>query len=511
MKKQILILVLGIFLLGNVLAIDSSYCCEKTTTGAWCQNAPEQDCATGFKKAPTSCDATAYCKLGTCYDSQEGTCMENTPQQVCQDSGGVWAETTPEETPQCQLGCCLIGDQAAFVTQVRCKRLASLYGLEINFQANIQSELQCIASATSDVKGACVFEEDFERTCRFTTKRECQSMGATGNSSEFHEDYLCSAESLNADCGPSDKTTCVESRDEVYFLDSCGNLANIYDASKYKDKEYWSKIYRKDESCNPSDNNANSKDCGNCDYFLGSTCKIYERGQDKSKPKYGDNICRDLSCEHDGKKYEHGETWCASSLGTGKISPDSTDSDLEKENLPGSRYFRMVCYNNEVSVEPCADFRQEVCIQDSLNGFSTAACRVNQWQDCYSQTKKKDCENFDRRDCQWIPGIELANVETDEKGACVPLFSPGFNFWETTSESESTCDLATKECLVVYEKSLTGKEKCVDGCECLEPDWEEKMNRACVSLGDCGSKKNFIGVQGWHNESAISSKDKDDD
>jgi len=391
MKKLFILIILGIFLVSGVYAVgEVSYCCEKTTSGAWCQNAPIEKCDESFNKAPTSCEATSYCRMGCCYDSQEGTCMENTPQKVCENSGGVWEDNANCDIPQCKLGCCLIGNQAAFVTQTRCKRLSSLYGLEIDFRTNIGSEMECIASATSQVKGACVFERDYEKTCLFLTKKECLEMSGSGNSSiKFHKDYLCSAETLGTNCGPTEETTCVKGRDEVYFVDSCGNLANIYDASKIKDKNYWSKVYSKDESCAPSSSNANSASCGNCDYYLGSTCKKYKRGDDKVKPNYGDNICRDLSCEYEGKKYSHGETWCAQAKGI-------------KDNLPGSRHFRLVCYNGDVSVEPCADFRQEVCLESDIEGFRTAACRANMWQDCVAQTNAKDCNNQDKRDCKWI-------------------------------------------------------------------------------------------------------------
>ncbi len=456
-----------------------SYCCEKTVNNAWCQNAPQDKCDSSYRKVPTSCEATSYCKLGTCIDSQEGTCMENTPQKVCEDSGGVWNEGKMDEIPQCSLGCCLIGDQAAFVTQTRCKRLSSLYGLETDFRTNIGSEIECIASATSDVKGACVFEdpEEMARTCKFITKRECRKMEASSPDSnvEFYEGLLCSAEELATNCGPSERTTCIEGRDEVFFVDSCGNPANIYDASKIKDKNYWTKAYGKEKSCgfSSADGNAGSSGCGNCDYFLGSTCKSYERGKDRVKPTYGDNICRDLSCNYLGKKYKHGETWCADASGTDK-------------SLPGSRHFRLVCYNGEVSIEPCADFRQEVCVQDDIDGFKTAACRVNKWQDCSSQTTKKDCENKDRRDCKW------------SSIGCVPENAPGFNFWEEDTEAESLCSIADTQCTVVFEKGLTGKEKCVKNCECLSESWKKEMNNACISLGDCGGSTNFIGVEGYN-------------
>jgi len=152
---------LGIFLIGIVSAIgEVSYCCEKTIGGAWCQNALEEQCSieidpftnTPYKKVPASCEATSYCKLGTCIS--EGDCMENTPERRCdKELGGYWEGKDADEIPQCKLGCCLIGDQAAFVTQTRCKKLSAVYGLQTNFRTDLTNELVCIASTMSDVKG----------------------------------------------------------------------------------------------------------------------------------------------------------------------------------------------------------------------------------------------------------------------------------------------------------------------------------------------------------------------
>jgi len=501
-KKNLIILIFAGFFIASIFfvsSIETSYCCEKTKSNAWCQNTKQENCDANYQKAPTSCESTSYCRLGTCYDSQEGTCMENSPERVCNEEGGIWAEGKPDEIPQCKLGCCLIGDQAAFVTQTRCKKLSALYGLEINFRTDINNEIECIASATSEVKGACVFEKEFEKTCQFVTKKECSEMKSTtatttetggflglfsskknittsiSAETNFHEGYLCSSDELGANCGPTEQTACVEGKDEVYFKDSCGNIANIYDSSKINDKGYWNKVIGKTESCNSGKSNANSQTCGNCDYFLGSTCKAYKSSKDKKRPTYGDNICRDLSCEYEGKTYQHGETWCADSKGV-------------KNNFPGSRYFRLVCYNSEVLVEPCADFRQETCIQDEINGFKTAACRVNKWQDCSSQTEKQDCENEDRRNCKWVEG---------DKIKCAPKFAPGFDFWNSEGDSQSICSSASATCTVKYEKGLAGGKKCVENCECIGQGWKDKQNQVCLSLGDCGSKTNFLGIQGY--------------
>ena len=476
MKKLILI-VLGIFLVSSVYAVGQiSYCCEKTNAGAWCQNAIQSDCDTGnncegnaCKSTPSSCQATSYCRLGCCYDSQQGSCMKNTPQQVCTSNGGIWDASADCSIPQCELGCCLIGDQAAFVTQTQCKALSSLYGLQTNFRTDLTNEVSCISSASPGVKGACVYEEDFARTCQFLTKQECTALAKPN--STFHKDKLCSDDTLGTNCGPSQKTTCVHGRDEVYFLDTCGNLANIYDSSKINDKTYWSTIVAKTQSCNPTVSNANSVSCGNCDYYLGSTCKKYKKAS--NKPTYGDNICEDLGCKYDGKDYQHGETWCADSKGSDK-------------NLPGSRHFRLVCYNGDVTVEPCADFRAEVCHESEIDGFKTAACRVNMWQDCNAQINKKDCNNTAKRDCQWVGG------------KCVPLYAPGFDFWVSDGSASELCDIVSSSCVVKYEKKLTGGKKCVENCECLLDSWKTNKNKECVGIGDCGSKTNYLGFQGYN-------------
>jgi hypothetical protein len=483
-NKVILVLIIGMFLINLIVAQEASYCSEKTIDGAWCQNVPEAKIDANYRSAPTSCDATSFCKSGCCYDSSEGTCMRNTPQIVCENDGGVWSDSASCEVPQCELGCCLIGNQAAFVSQQRCKRLSSLYALDINFRTDIANEIQCILSTTSEVKGACVFEEEFETRCQFLSKAKCFGLGSANVS--FHEDYLCTADELNTICAKTEKTTCVDGRDEVFFVDSCGNVANIYDASKKNDAAYWTKIVDKGESCGAGGNNGDSAVCGNCDYYLGSTCKEYNRGADKRRPQYGDNICRNLDCELDGVPYQHGETFCANSKGT-------------DESLPGSRNFRLVCYNGEISVEPCADRRAEVCLESDIDGFKTAACRANRWQDCTKHTLKKDCENKDRRDCEWIGGTTIK---------CVPAFAPGFDFWSTeeSGEAEEICSTASVTCKVTCAEGLTGDVECEsfpDGCgdeEGLDSGWEAQQDKVCQGLGDCDGGNNYIGVEGFNSE-----------
>ena len=508
-------------------------CCEKTTERAWCQNTLEENCDTGFRKTPTSCQGTSFCKPGICFDSSEGLCMENTPQKVCNDANGTWIDDSVESVPQCNLGCCVLGTQASFVTLTRCKKLSGFYGLETDFRTNVRDELSCIAIAASQDQGACVFESDFQRTCKFTTRGEClglkQEEGEQISSGEFFKDYLCSAEELATNCGPTTQTICVSGKDEVYFLDSCGNPSNIYDASKINDKSYWQKTIDKSLSCSAgsSTGNAGSGSCGNCDYFKGSICS-------EGNANYGDYVCNDLNCYNtqNGNDYKNGESWCVYQGNVGEGS-DSV----------GSRHFRHVCINGEETIEPCADFRNEVCIEGELDTgegvFTESACRVNRWKECIDQDEEEDCLNTDRRDCYWLEGASFTGLAKEESSStissdsddrftatsptftggsspltgqaifggdeeekeegsgvqlggnsCLPNVPAGLKFWQS-GDADSICNLGNSVCVVEYEKKLIGDRECSKNCECLSESYAESMNNICTSLGDCGAYVNI--------------------
>lgn len=487
MKLVISLLVVLLFA-SLASATDATVCCEKTKSGAFCQNVPADQCDATSRQAPTSCDSTSYCKAGTCYDSNEGTCLDNTPQIVCNDNGGIWSEQTPQ---QCQLGCCILGDQAAFVSLVRCKKLSSFLGLQTNYDKSIQNEIACVATVQQQDKGACVYEFEFQKTCKFTTRAECTGSSKSDNGTisqgTFYKDKLCSAEELGTICGPSTKTTCAPGKDEVYFLDTCGNIANIYDASKISDKDYWTNVKGKDDSCNPNSPNYDSASCGNCNYLLGSYCR--SSSVEGSNARYGDNICADLSCvDENGKKRLHGESWC--------ISDDKSKSF--GTNTVGSEFFRRICMNSQVYTEPCDGFRAQECVQDEIKTsqgtFSQAACRVNRWQDCAAQTTEEDCENGDRRDCFWKEGVTLGNNSIN--AICLPKNSPGLAFWNS-EESKVVCGAGNKVCVVKFEKGLLGGETCKENCECLTPGWEAKYGEVCQALGDCGASTNYLNKQGF--------------
>ena len=100
------------------------------------------------------------------------------------------------------------------------------------------------------------------------------------------------------------------------------------------------------------------------------------------------------------------------------------------------------------------------------------------------------------------------NRSSVDYGVCVPMVSPGSDFWKSGSSSQ-VCAQATAECVVEVVKTygknpLTGAKKLesidVRDNECLiqngenfevDPTWGAKVNAICSAVGDCGAGFNF--------------------
>lgn len=421
-KKGVIILALFALILFsfNVLAVSTmstpSVCCEKTTEGAYCINTDQDKCDSTGQIVSTSCESTSFCKLGTCYDSKEGMCLENVPQRVCQASNGTWSEKKANELAQCTLGCCIMADQAAFVTLTRCKSLSTFFGITPDFRSSVGSEQACIEIANSQDQGACVFYQNNVKTCKFSTRKDCGGVTSTvalnatpledTSGKRFYKDVLCSNEALGTECARQTKTSCFAGK--VYWLDSCGNKENVYSSNSDKS---WNqgRVADPDEICAEV---GDSKTCGNCDYLLGSRCSDWTSGFSLiTKPAKVTNYCKTTKCtDRDGKDRMNGESWCVYDGKTG-----------DGRDVAGSRQFREICVDGTVQVEACEDFRNQICIhsgiQTSQGEYSVAACRVNRWQDCTSQTKKDNCENTDQRDCIWVAPVDGINFTTGGVGS----------------------------------------------------------------------------------------------
>jgi len=184
MEKRVGILLFSFVLIGVMFLIsaesysDITVCCEQNSEGAICS--PEKtfdSCNSDFLSSYTSCDSTSYCKLGTCYDTEEGICMGRTPKASCEAEGFIWDARDESQIPQCQLGCCLISNEVAFTTLARCRTISIDYGVPINYRSDISTELGCVALALGQDEGACVYESDYQIMCERKTRDECNAIG----------------------------------------------------------------------------------------------------------------------------------------------------------------------------------------------------------------------------------------------------------------------------------------------------------------------------------------------
>ena len=478
MKRSVLfILALSFVLLASSFV--SAVCCEKVKSGDWCQDVSTvDDCVlTGdLRWNSASCDRTTYCALGTCINVNYGVCSPNTEMTVCEKEGGQWDVRNIDEIEMCQNGCCVLGEQVAFVTSTECERLATKYSVDSIFRSDVKAESACYDLSQPTEVGACVFEEDYTKDCKMITKESCLAQDG-----KFNRGLLCTAPGLS-DCAKSSKTVCKD--EKVYFLDSCGNLANVYDSRMFSSldsawnqemEDYWTNI--QDPKCSIKANGADS--CGDCNYLSGTTCSEYKAGL--TQPDYGNNVCKSLSCEYNGETYEHGESWCASGSGlnpginvdpkTGYITESERKkliNNYESLNLPGTEYMKLQCWDGEVIEYPCdPPFRETVCKQAQIgeyDNFSIAQCMVNDWKSCVLITNKEDCESKEI-DCKWITGERFDGAITSEatrdnqQGSCVPLIAPGFRFWDSTSNETGSeiCILGLSTINVLYETNW--KEK----------------------------------------------------
>lgn len=421
-----------------------SGCCKETLGGAICQDMLIQDtfaCKTDL--VGTGCQVVKECQTGCCYDADSGMCTLNAPQEKCTENGGKWDASKTCEIPECQVGCCVLGSGASMMTTRECTQTSNQYRITKDFRP-LDSLGSCDAYSDLSAEGACLSDAgDFsgEKNCIFTTKDKCLI-----NGNEFKRGYLCTSTELNTVCVKTKETNCFG--DGVYFIDSCKNKANIYDSTKTDVQSYWEKVIPATQSCT-----GNPATCGNCDYKTGSICTKYYSGKDMTKPSLGDYSCRNLNCAN-GK--DHGESWCIS----------DSNSSAAASSPVGSRSYVAKCFEGEIILEGCADFNQEVCIQNTDNSskYSEAKCEINDWRACISANDKEQYSEIEHA-CDLLPQCimftdipgnqiyknlpgfkEVSNADQGSAGSigrdankiithCVPKHTPGYQFWTATSVS----------------------------------------------------------------------------
>ncbi|MEM4181600.1 MAG: hypothetical protein QXX68_00350 [Candidatus Pacearchaeota archaeon] len=287
-----------------------------------------------------------------CFYPSNGICSERVPSNVCTENSGIVVGSSCSSSAECSMGCCVLGLGVKYTTRRQCELDSLSGGFQVDWRP--LSEDQCSNLASSGVMGACVYNYDF---CSYTKKENCR-----GTDKIFYEGKLCSDPSLKTRCSKTDRTKCFEDGN-IYFVDSCGNRDSLVQECKYSE---------------------------------GFICV-----QNTSKKA----ICKSLNCvDKWGNKRKNGESWCIG-LDGNVLTDDVRGAEFKKtdEKLPafndavGSRFFRQVCIDGEIVTEPCADYRNEVCIP--MDGG--AKCVANWGDACYDanvvdevtgENKIEDCD-----------------------------------------------------------------------------------------------------------------------
>jgi hypothetical protein len=473
--------------------------CPVSNNGSICQqfiaSQCEDNCAVGC--IPNERGQTDECRIGTCFDPNEGTCLAGSPKAACTDEGGEWFNDPNENVPICREGCCVINGEQTFLGTARECEKEGEYGKSVEFLPEIDSELACLALGATQEEGACTFSSgDFgeTNTCRFTTHSSCLQIGG-----QFSSGFLCSHPDLNTNCEAQDSVSCIDGKDEVYWLDSCGNRENIYDINKVKSLNNY-KILSKQESCSLGDSAnplENQESCGSCNYVLGNVCGA-KTEDEKLSDSEQDFVCKSLDCvDSQGQIRRSGESWCAYQGAIGL-----SDDEKRSRDTPGSRHFRETCFDGEVREEACQDYRNEICVESQElipdgggDSISFASCRINRWQECLEYNSEEDQDEKinlcnSNPDCY----INQVNVDSDFNfNICAPKYPAGFDLDRNLEGAESICGFASQRCTSIFVKKLSGKWKCESNCNCEDGIFAEELNDLCISLGDCGAIANFNG------------------
>lgn len=471
-------------------------CCLLSEDGQICGTATPDNCVADSPFAEGSlCAETSFCEKGCCYDEASGVYDKNVLEATCPNQ---WVKDPNCNVPGANLGCCVLGTETSFETQGQCEvdSLVRAIGDDniVDWRGDV-GESACLLLADSQKEGACVLQE---RGCKFTNEADCLSYNG-----DFSEGTLCTSPSLNTSCIMTKQTKCVDGKDQVYFVDSCGNVANVYDSAKVEDINYWDMVASPEELCGSDDfenGNGGSTSCGNCNRFAGGICA--PAGEDGFDADVGEFYCKDTSCMFKGESYKNGESWCVYDGAIG----DGND-------VVGSRHWKYVCSQGTVQVEPCADYRNQICVQTNefevaLAGyqgssgtggttvdFKNAACVANNWRECINlnsdgKDAMKECD--DALNCR----VDTINIADKFKfDVCLPKYPGGFdlNNERYQQTAESLCGMASQTCTVVKAPNKWGGCHYVANENCLSEKFGQEMNDFCAGLGDCGGSTNIVG------------------
>ncbi|MCK5149818.1 hypothetical protein KAJ87_02740 [Candidatus Pacearchaeota archaeon] len=505
----------------GIVSAEEFWCCEETTEGEICRDIPVGDdslCKEGANVWTDSCESESAkdCNLGTCVDEDKGTCSARSPKLKCTTEGGTWHDDLLEDVQDCNRGCCILeeGTKKHFRTSKHCTNEGGIFKPEV-------SQEDCVIY--SEEMGACVFNEN---DCKFTTEQDCE-INLNG---DFSLRLLCSNFELNTNCGMPSKdnveTTCYNNK--VYFLDTCGELANVYDSDKLdeEDQNYWDIV--QEPICNVEFEEGKEdtiEGCGDCNGINSICVSSSEAG---INPDDGDYVCKSLDCidkNDDNKERKNTEAWCVYESYVG----DSRD-------VVGSEYRVRYCDKGEIKTKLCENYRGQICAEKSIMNegelFSMAECRPNEGWKCYQiglenyeydengiivdedKTEEKNNETCGSiSDCR-LHSVDLYSAPTLEStknlfkfDVCVPKYPPGLEFWDSASNAKDVCNSASITCTTIWKQKIKGGAWfCKGNCGCLSKSFANQMNSLCTSFGDCGG---YVNVEGEYTKN-FKTFDKDE-
>jgi hypothetical protein len=466
-----------------VSAAETIGCCERDSDGFSCISATANDCSPGVQYSPgVVCESASFCTPGCCFDPDAGIYSANVLEKDCHQV--EWDGTDRFcNMPGAELGCCVLGLDTKFLTLGACEVFTNMAFADEGVVEWIDDmgQNECILHRTSQEQGACV---QTDSSCEFTTQELCLNSGG-----EFSIDTLCTSALLDTSCEKTDKTTCIDGRDQVYFIDSCGNIGNIYDSSRVDDQSYWETKIDAEDSCgyNDNDGNANSASCGNCHRFAGGFCSLAI--SDDFDVEYGSYYCKSTSCNFDGGSYKNGESFCGYD---GKVG--------DGDDIVGSLHRSYYCDYGEMDTLLCGDYRNRICAtKDSYNtegstiDFRDSECLLNPWRSCLALN---DGGEDVIETCKAAPYCRVEEVHLGslfEFEFCTPEYPGGWSFSEGGGGGSNICGLASRTCTVYYEPRTFGGCDIIDNGGCLEEKFASGMNDFCRKLGDCGLEVNIAG------------------
>ncbi len=425
------------------------------------------DCSaiSGRNSGVVSCNSVPECNTGCCVTAN--TCDSGRTKTYCNQNGGSWNSGDCSGNSECARGVCIIN---GICYDDYSKRQCDAAGLGAQFDASIQ-DCESANTLISGSEGCCITGNSYIRT----TQSDC-------NGGRFVSGYLCSSAVTGSSCLPRDHKTCFNGK--VYWVDSCGNRENVADNLA----EHTS--YNQANSRILSDSVLKSN-TGYCKIEDGKSCGVDNKGNvacldmncdlgesfytetnfdpeiamflDSESVKIEQNFLGETFEQQKGNRRmlytqfapskdntnirKNGESWCM-------LWPQpGYNSDREEANPapPGSRDYVFTCVKGKIEIEPCADYRSEVCDEayDEGRDITTARCEDNRWEGC-SGSDRNGCDDKNKL-CRFVDG------------ECVPLVPPGNVFWseEISAGNKAIC------------------EKCGSGW------WNRCSEPSCVRLGDC--------------------------